>query len=89
MTKISSKGRVRASDKDGSEEYVRGRKAGVDNTYGEDHDGVAERTIASGKRDSEGGGEDGLGKAASAIYRKAVKNGDGKDEMGDQALHQR
>ncbi|HWX29593.1 MAG TPA: hypothetical protein VNZ53_19375 [Steroidobacteraceae bacterium] len=81
--------RERASDISGNEEYVRGRRAGVDNTYGEDHDGVAERTIASGKRDSNGGGEDGLNAAASAIYKKAVKNGDGKDPMGDQAIHDR
>jgi hypothetical protein len=77
------------TDISGNEEHVRGRKAGVRDTYGESHDGVAERTIASGKRDSEGGGEDGLGEAASAVYRKAVKNGGGRDSMGDQALHER
>jgi hypothetical protein len=82
--------RVRASDKDGSEEYVRGRKAGVDNTYGEDHDGVAERTVASGKRDSDGGGEDGLGAAARGVYQHAVKSGGGSyDGKGDRALHDR
>jgi hypothetical protein len=79
--------RVRASDKDGSEEYVRGRKEGVHNTFGEDHDGVAERTIASGKRDSDGGGEDGLGKAAHDVYQAAVHNRG--DKMGDKALTER
>jgi hypothetical protein len=88
--KISSKGRVRASDKDGSEEYVRGRKAGVDSTYGEDHDGVAERTVASGKRDSDGGGEGALGSAARGVYQHSLKNGGGVyDGKGDRALHDR
>jgi hypothetical protein len=87
MTKISSKGRVRASDKDGSEEYLKGRRAGVDNTYGEDHDGVAERTLASGKGDSDGGGEDGLGATASRLYQAAVHNRG--DKIGDKALTER
>lgn len=77
------------TDISGNEEHVRGRKAGVTDTYGESHDGVAERTIASGHRDSDGGGEDGLGAAARGIYRKAVKNGGGRDAEGDQALHER
>lgn len=79
--------RVRSSDVSGNEKYVRGRRAGVDNTFGEDHDGVAERTVASGKRDSDGGGEDGLDTAARNIYQDAVHNRG--DKMGDKALTER
>lgn len=79
--------RVRASDKDGSEEYVKGRRAGVDNTYGEDHDGVAERTLASGKDSDDGGGEDGLVAAARNLYQAAVHNRG--DKLGDKALTER
>jgi hypothetical protein len=69
------------------EEYVRGRKSGVEGTYGEKHDGVAEKTLFPGLDSNDGGGEDGLKMAASSIYSKAVKN-EG-DSIGDKALTER
>jgi hypothetical protein len=71
----------------GREEYVRGRKAGVEGTYGDPHDGVAEKTVVPGMDANDGGGEDGLKTAASNIYRKAVMNRGDSD--GDKALTER
>lgn len=72
----------------GSEEYVKGRRAGVEGTYGEDRPGnSAEKTIFPAGGNSDGGGEDGLGAVASRIYRKAVENRG--DDMGDKALTER
>jgi hypothetical protein len=71
----------------GSEEYVRGRRAGVEGTYGEKDDDVAEKTIVSAIGNGDGGGEDGLAATARSIYQKAVKN-EG-DDIGDRALIER
>jgi hypothetical protein len=72
----------------GSEEYVKGRRAGVEGTYGEDRPGnSAEKTIFPASGNSDGGGEDSLGEKASSIYRKAVENRG--DDMGDKALTER
>ena len=80
----------------GSEEYVKGRRAGVEGTYGaprsEDSHGpvgtrAAEKTVQPGERNSLGGGEDSLGEAASSIYEKAVMNRG--DSLGDKALTER
>ena len=79
----------RPTDKTGNEEYLRGRKEGVSDTYGKPRKGVAEKTIAPGLDSNDGGGEDGLKSAASNIYSKAVKNGGGSDTGGDEALRQR
>jgi hypothetical protein len=82
----------------GMNKYLKGRKEGVQGTYGDPRGKMgkgpighltAEKTIAVGGRDSEGGGEDQLGPVAKAIYEKAVSNGGGRDHMGDQALHER
>jgi hypothetical protein len=71
----------------GSEEYLRGRRAGVEGTYGTPHDGVAERTVISGKDSNDGGGEDGLTSTARNLYRQAVNNSG--DKYGDKALAER
>lgn len=70
------------------EVYNRGRTAGVEGTYGAKRKGVAEKTILP-EGENVGGGEGGLGAAASSIYGKAVSNGGGKDSGGDPALRQR
>jgi hypothetical protein len=78
---------VNRESKPRGEEYVRGRKAGVEGTYGESR-GMkgAEKTIFPGD-DNDGGGEDGLGEAASSLYQRAVKNEGGGG--GDPALTER
>lgn len=75
------------NDKTGNEEYVRGRRAGVDDTYGTPRKGVAERTVDPAHDANDGGGEDGLKSAASSLYRKAVSNRGDSD--GDKALTER
>jgi hypothetical protein len=69
------------------EEYLAGRRAGVEGTYGEKHDDVAEKTLRPGYDSNDGGGEDGLKSAASSIYSKAV--GNKGDSIGDKALTER
>jgi hypothetical protein len=82
----------------GGNNWLEGRKAGVQGTYGDPRGKMgkgpighltAEKTVAVGGRDSVGGGEDNLGPVAKAIYEKAVANGSGRDHLGDQALHER
>jgi hypothetical protein len=75
------------NDKTGNEEYVRGRKAGVDNTYGAGRKGTAEKTVIPAHDSNDGGGEGGLKSAASSIYRAAV--GNHGDKHGDKALTER
>jgi len=71
------------------EAFLKGRRAGVEGTFGEARKGVAEKhIIGHGDQRDSGSLDPDLGKAAS-VYKKAVKNGAGKDEMGDQALHDR
>jgi hypothetical protein len=70
------------------EEYLEGRRAGVEGTSGAPHKGVAEKTLFPGG-ESEGGGEDSLPAAASGIYSKAIRNGGGYDTGGDEALRRR
>ena len=77
----------RPTDKTGNEEYLRGRKAGVSDTYGSKRKGVAERTLEPGHDSNDGGGKDGLKGAAASIYRKAVMNKG--DDQGDKALTER
>ena len=68
------------------EEYLEGRRAGVEGTYGEKRKGVAEKTVIK-HAEGEGGGEDHLPNVASRLYQRAVKNeGDG---LGDKALTER
>lgn len=70
------------------EEYLEGRRAGVQGTYGEKRKGVAEKTVFP-HSEGEGGGEDGLPATARSLYGKAVSNGGGKDSGGDEALRRR
>lgn len=65
-----------------------GRTGGVEGTYGAKRKGVAEKTVIP-EGENLGGGEGGLGAAASSIYSKAVKNGGGSDTGGDTALRTR
>lgn len=61
-----------------------GRTAGVEGTYGKKRKGVAEETAIAHEE-----GEGDLASTASAVYRKAVRNGGGSDTGGDPALRQR
>lgn len=67
-----------------SESYQRGRKGGVEGTYGEKRKGVAEKTAIA---HAEGEGD--LASVATSVYRKAVENGGGRDTGGDPALRDR
>jgi len=71
------------------EEYLKGRKAGVEGTHGASRKGVAEKTLLPHSDMNDSGGESELNQKAASIYGKSVKNGSGKDELGDQALHDR
>jgi hypothetical protein len=75
------------TDITGNEKYLRGRKEGVDDTYGTSRKGVAEKTIHPGEDSNDGGGEGALRTAASSIYSRAVKNTGGGG--GDLALTER
>jgi hypothetical protein len=71
------------------EEYLKGRRAGVEGTHGEMRKGLAEKTVV-GKPDeqSDSGSVQGdLSSAARSIYEKAVKNRG--DDQGDKALTER
>lgn len=67
-----------------SEEYLQGRRAGVQGTYGTKRKGVAEKTAIE---HPEGSGD--LASVAGSVYSKAVKNGGGSDTGGDAALRNR
>jgi hypothetical protein len=69
-----------------NEEYVKGRRAGVEGTYGDKGRGVAERTVVP-KDNTDSGSEDGLPGVAHSLYEKAVKNRG--DSIGDKALTER
>lgn len=70
----------------GGEEYLQGRRAGVEGTFGEKRKGGVEKTVVpAGVGD--GGGEGSLVSTASRLYRSAVMNRGGGD--GDQAMKDR
>jgi hypothetical protein len=71
------------------EEYLKGRKAGVEGTHGESRKGVAEKTVIGGSGEQSDGGtlDADLSGAASRIYRNAVENRETPD--GDKALTER
>lgn len=72
------------------EEYLEGRRAGVDGTYGAGRNGLgAEKTIWPGADNSNGGGEDSLPNAARSIYQRAVGPSEDPSKQGDQALRDR
>ena len=81
-------GKREAANESG-EKFLKGRTAGVEGTHGASRKGVAEKTIIGhGDQRDSGSLDPDLAKAAS-VYKKAVRNGGGKDAMGDQALHDR
>jgi hypothetical protein len=101
MAKTDNEGGIRRTEKvdSKSEEYVRGRRAGVQGTYGASRSKdslapvgtlAAEKTVYPGEASSEGGGEDSLGSTAAALYGNSIKNGGGReDAVGDKALKDR
>lgn len=70
------------------EEYLKGRRSGVEETYGESRGKRgAEKTILPHSDVNDGGGQSELSRAARSIYQDAVKNRGDKD--GDKALTER
>jgi hypothetical protein len=69
------------------EEYLKGRKAGVEGTHGASRKGVAEKTMLEHSDTCDSGGESELNSKARSMYRDAV-SGRG-DKMGDKALTER
>ncbi len=69
------------------EEYLKGRKSGVEGTHGASRKGVAEKTLLQHSDVNDSGGENELNRAARSIYQDAVHNRGDKD--GDKALTER
>jgi len=69
------------------EEYLKGRKSGVESTYGASRKGVAEKTLLPHSDVNDSGGESELNRAARSLYQDAVHNRGDKD--GDKALTER
>ena len=70
------------------EEYLKGRRAGVEKTYGESRKGAsAEKTLLPPSDVNDSGGESELNECASRLYQNAVRNDGDKD--GDKALTER
>jgi hypothetical protein len=70
------------------EEYLKGRRAGVEKTYGESRGKKgAEKTLLPHSDVNDSGGESELNRAARSIYQDAVHNRGDKD--GDKALTER
>ncbi len=71
------------------EEYLKGRRAGVEDTYGGKRKGTAEKTIPdSNMHDADSGSrQKDLSAAAGSMYKKAVNNSG--DNIGDRALFER
>jgi hypothetical protein len=69
------------------EEYLKGRKAGVEGTHGAERKGVAEKTLLPHSDTCDSGGESELNECARSLYQDAV-SGRG-DRLGDKALTER
>jgi hypothetical protein len=69
------------------EEYLKGRKAGVEGTHGASRKGVAEKTLLPHSDVNDSGGESELSSCARSLYQDAVHNRGDKD--GDKALTER
>ena len=69
------------------EEYLKGRKAGVEGTHGASRKGVAEKTLLPHSDVNDSGGENELNECARRLYQDAVHNRGDKD--GDKALTER
>lgn len=80
-------GKKEAANESG-EAFVKGRRAGVEGTHGQNRVIGAEKTvIGHGDQRDSGSLDPELGKAASSMYRKAVDNSG--DSVGDKALTER
>jgi hypothetical protein len=80
-------GKKESADMKG-EEYLKGRRAGVEGTHGESRGKRgAEKTVLPHSDVNDSGGESELNRAASSIYQNAVHNRGDKD--GDKALTDR
>ena len=67
---------------------VKGRRAGVEGSYGKSRgDKGVEKTVVPKNDRHDSGAEDGLPKATHSLYSKAVKNQG--DSIGDKALTER
>lgn len=73
------------------EEYVKGRRAGVEGTEGQSRSKLAEKTIPdSDKHDADSGSrQSDLCSAAKSLYSRAVGPGEDPSKMGDQAMRVR
>jgi hypothetical protein len=69
------------------EEYLKGRRAGVEGTHGAERKGLAEKTMLPHSDVNDGGGENELSRVARSIYKDAVSGRGDKD--GDKALTER
>ncbi len=69
------------------EEYLKGRRAGVEGTHGASRKGVAEKTLLPHPDVNDSGGNSELNEKARSIYRNAVENRETPD--GDKALTER
>ena len=88
MSKVDSKHGDRANES--GEAYLKGRRAGVEGTYGKARAGhSAEKTNVADKMDQSDSGslQSDLTSAASSLYKSAV-SGRG-DKEGDKALTER
>lgn len=80
-------GKKESADMKG-EEYLKGRRAGVEGTHGASRGSKgAEKTLLPHSDVNDSGGESELNRAARSIYQDAVHNRGDKD--GDKALTER
>jgi len=93
---MSKKGFGNEKANEHGEKYLKGRTAGVEDTYGEkdkrlpgNHGRVAERTVATDKMDQSDSGSlhEELTEKARSLYQDAVHNRG--DKHGDKALIER
>ena len=70
------------------ESYLKGRKSGVEGSYGTSRGGKGvEKTVIAKEDTHDSGAEGAIPTAAHSLYRKAVKNQG--DSIGDKALTER
>jgi hypothetical protein len=73
----------------GNEEYLKGRKAGVDGTYGAKRKGLAEKTNLPHPSSHDSGGNVPVHEAATSLYDRAKAKEWDTSGIGDQALTER
>jgi len=81
-----SKGQHERANESG-EKFLKGRRAGVEGTYGAARKGTAEKTLLPHSDVNDSGGESELNRCARNLYQDAVHNRGDKD--GDKALTER